>query len=222
VTLVLYHCPDWGSSIIRLALEELDLPYEVHLMDWDAGDFDSPAFRTVNPFGLIPAMTTPEGRMFETAAILLWLIDQHGRLGPGPAHPDRAAFLTWLLFVANTLHVTVMALIHPDRPAGEAAAPEAQRLALERLHAQAAELDRMITDRAPRWLSSAEPGALGYYLGILIRWALSLPEDPAMRFDLGPFPALKAVLAAHEAFPAALRVAEADGLGPTPFTNPRF
>lgn len=160
--------------------------------------------------------------MFETAAILLWLIDQHGRLGPGPAHPDRAAFLTWLLFVANTLHVTVMALIHPDRPAGEAAAPEAQRLALERLHAQAAELDRMITDRAPRWLSSAEPGALGYYLGILIRWALYLPEDPAMRFDLGPFPALKAVLAAHEAFPAALRVAEADGLGPTPFTNPRF
>ena len=45
MTLVLYHCPDWGSSIIRLALEELDLPYEVHLMDWDGGDFDSPAFR---------------------------------------------------------------------------------------------------------------------------------------------------------------------------------
>ncbi len=220
MTLTLYHCPDWASSIIRLALEELGLAYTIHPMDWDAGDLESPAFRAVNPLGLIPAMETPDGRMFETAAILLWLVERHGQLGPPPGAPDRAAFLTWMMFVSNTLHVSVMTLIHPERPAGEAAAAEVQRLALERLNTEAAELETLITDRAPRWLSAAEPGVLGYYLGIILRWAIYLPEDPAMRFDLRPFPALHAVLAAHEGFPAAHRVAEADCLGPHPFTAP--
>jgi hypothetical protein len=42
-----------------------------------------------------------------------------------------------------------------------------------------------------------------------------------MRFDLGPYPALRGVLASHEGSAAALRVAAADSLGPTPFTDPR-
>jgi glutathione S-transferase len=220
LSLTLYHCPDWASSIIRLALEELGLAYTIHPMDRDAGDLDTPAFRAINPLGLIPAMDTPDGRIFETAAILLWLVERHGRLGPVPGDPDRAAFLTWLIFVSNTLHVSVMTLIHPERPAGEAAAAEVRRLALERLNQEAAELETLITDQAPRWLSATEPGVLGYYLGIILRWAMDMPEDPAMRFDLRPFPALRAVLAAHEGFPAARRVAEADGLGPHPFTAP--
>jgi glutathione S-transferase len=219
VTITLYHCPDWASSIIRLALEEIGQPYAIRPMDFDAGDFDAPDFRAVNPLGLIPAMTTPDGPIFETAAILLWLNARHGGLAPSPDDPARAAFLSWLLFTANTLHPTVMAMIHPERPAGEAAAAAAGRAALEDLTAQAGHLETLITTQAPRWLTPAQP-ALGYYLGILIRWAIYLPEDPALRFDLAPFPALRAMLAAHEATPAALRVADLDSLGPTPFTNP--
>jgi glutathione S-transferase len=49
MTLTLYHIPDWASTIIRLALEEIGQPYRVHPMDFDAGDFDAPAFRAINP-----------------------------------------------------------------------------------------------------------------------------------------------------------------------------
>lgn len=220
MSLTLYHIPDWASTIIRLALEELGLPYDLHPMDFDAGDFDTPAFRAINPAGRIPAMVTPEGPIFETAAILLWLIDRHGRIGPGPGDPDRAAFLTWLLYVANTVHPTVMALIHPDRLAGPEAAPQAAGLALEDLHREAALLEALISDHAPAWLSESGPSALADYLGILVRWAIYLPEDPENRFSLGPYPALRAVLAAQETRPTARRVARLDGLGPTPFTNP--
>jgi glutathione S-transferase len=219
VTLTLYHCPDWASSIIRLALEELSLAYDIRPMDWDAGDFDDPAFRAVNPLGLIPAMTTPDGPIFETAAILLWLNARHGGLAPGPNEPSRAAFLSWLLFTANSVHPAVMNLIHPDRPAGEASASDVARLALEKLTMQAAHLEKLITTQGPLWLTPAQP-ALGHYLGILIRWAIYLPEDPGVRFSLAPFPALTAMLAAHEATPAAVRVAAADGLGPHPYTAP--
>lgn len=220
MALTLYHCPDWCSSVMRLALEELGLRYTLKPMDFDAGDFDAPAFRALNPFGLIPTLETDEGPIFETAAILLWLVDRHGRLGPGVDGPGRAAFLSWLLFVSNTLHPTVLALIHPERLAGDGAAGDVQRSALERLNAQAGRIDAFLVTHKPTWLSTSGPGALGHYLGILLRWAMYLPEDRAMRFDLRPFPALRAVLAAHETTAAALRVASADGLGPTPFTNP--
>lgn len=220
MALTLYHCPDWCSSVIRLALEELGLPHDLVPMDFDAGDFDAPAFRALNPFGLIPTLDTPEGPIFETAAILLWLIDRHGHLGPRVDEPGRAAFLSWLLFVSNTLHPTVLLLIHPERAAGDEAAGAVQRVALEKLVGQASRIEDLLTVQRPTWLSASSPGALGYYLGILLRWAMYLPEDPAMRFDLQPFPALRAVLAAHEVSPAALRVAAADGLGPTPFTHP--
>ena len=92
----------------------------------------------------------------------------------------------------------------------------------EALNLQTGQIESLIANQAPRWLSAAEPGVLGHYIGIILRWAMMIPEDPARRFDLRPFPALAAVLAAHEARPAALRVALADDLGPTPFTDPRF
>jgi len=200
----------------------LGVPHDVALLDFDAGDLASPAYRAINPHGRIPAMMTPEGAMFETAAILLWLVDRYGQLGAQVTDPDRAAFLSWLFYLSNTLHVSVMALIHPEDPGGEAAAPMVQSLAFEALNVEVARIERLVGEQAPRWLSAAEPGVIGHYLGVLLRWAMMLPEDPDLRFDLRPFPALTAVLAAHEARPAALRVAEADGLGPTPFTNPRL
>lgn len=218
--ITLYHCPDWASTIIRLVLEDLELPHALIAIEPDAGDLASAAYRAVNPLGLVPAITTAEGPVFETAAILLWLVDRTGQFGPGPADPERAAFLSWLFFASNTLHVTVMDLIHPERPGGEASARAVQARAFEALNVQAAQLETLIGTRAPRWLAAEAPGVMGHYIGILLRWAAMLPEDPALRFDLRPYPALAAVLAAHEARPAALRVAAADGLGPSPFTAP--
>jgi glutathione S-transferase len=217
----LYHIPDWGSSVIRLMLEEIGAPYEIALLDWDAGDFDSPAFRAVNPLGLIPAMDTPDGPIFETAAIILWLNARHGGLCPGPTDPTRGAFLSWLMFTSNSLHQTVMTLIHPDRIAGEALQDVVQAHALRNLHAHADQLEAMLAAKDPDWLSDRAPGALGYYLGILLRWAIYLPETPGMRFSLATYPRLRSVLAAHETFPAARRVAALDALGPTPFTAPQ-
>ncbi|MCX7288106.1 MAG: glutathione S-transferase family protein [Rhodobacterales bacterium] len=217
---ILYHVPDWGSSVIRLVLEEIGAPFTIAPLDWDAGDFDSPAFRAVNPLGLVPALQTPDGPVFETAAIILWLNARHGGLGPGPTDPERGAFRSWLMFTSNTLHQTVLTLIHPDRVAGEQVQDIVQARALEHLNEDVAQLEAMIAKKDPDWLSPRKPGALGYYLGILLRWAMYLPEDPGMRFSLRPYPALRAVLAAHERFPAALRTASSDGLGDTPFTAP--
>ncbi|MCB1329029.1 MAG: glutathione S-transferase N-terminal domain-containing protein, partial [Maritimibacter sp.] len=71
--LCLHYAPDNASLIIRIALEELGLPYETRLVDRQAEAQKSPAYLALNPQGLIPVLETPEGPIFETAAILLWL-----------------------------------------------------------------------------------------------------------------------------------------------------
>ena len=221
MTLTLHHAPDFASTIVRCALEELDLPHTVAIVDIEGGALATPEYRQVNPVGLIPALDTDDGPVFETAAILLWLVDQTGRLGPGPTDPDRGPFLSWLFFTSNALHQAALAMFYPHRPAGEANSAAAQAIAHEQVVARLGLIEQLIAAQSPRWLSTDHPGVLGYYIGILVRWLILLPPEP-YRIRLADFPQLHAVLAAHEARPAALRVATADGLGPTPFTNPRF
>ena len=69
----LHYAPDNASLIIRLALEAQGVAYDTCLVDRAAQGQSAPAYRALNPHGLIPALQTPDGPMFETGAILLWL-----------------------------------------------------------------------------------------------------------------------------------------------------
>lgn len=219
--LTLHHAPDFASTIVRLALEELELPHSIALADIDNGALASPGYRSVNPVGLIPALETDTGPIFETAAILLWLVDRTGRLGPGPDDAERGAFLSWLFFTSNALHQAALAMFYPHRPAGEANTDDARAAAHDQVIARLGLIETLIATRQPRWLSVEEPGVLGYYIGILMRWLIMLPPAP-YGIRLADFPHLQAVLTAHEARPAVQRVAADEGLGPHPFTQPRI
>lgn len=74
----------------------------------------------------------------------------------------------------------------------------------------------------PVWLSPDAPSMLGYYIGVLMRWLAQSPPDAVVHIGSRDYPALRAILAALEARPAALVVAQAEGLGPTIFTNPAY
>ena len=218
MTLTLHHAPDFASTIVRCALEELDLPHTVAIVDIEGGALATPEYRQVNPVGLIPALDTDDGPVFETAAILLWLVDQTGRLGPGPTDPDRGPFLSWLFFTSNALHTASLAMFYPHRPAGEANSDAARAAAHDQVTARLGLIEHLIDSQHPRWLSADQPSVLGFYIGVLIRWLTSLPPDP-YRIDLAAFPQLCAVLAAHESRPSAQRVAADEGLGSHPFTK---
>src|SRR5690606_19758243 len=118
---VLHYAPDNASLVVRLVLEELGQPYRTCLVDRRGRAQDSVAYRQLNPNGLIPALETPDGAMFETGAILLWLAERHDRLAPRPGDPARAALLKWLFFVSNTLHADARLLFYADRHAGSGA-----------------------------------------------------------------------------------------------------
>lgn len=219
----LHYAPDNASLAVRLALEELGQPYDAALVDRARGAQKSPAYLALNRAGLIPVLETPEGAIFETAAILLWLADRHGALAPAPDAPERGDFLKWLFFASNTLHAGLRMLFHPAQFVGEdAAAGQALRdrmgaaLAGHWGHVEAAAAAR------PAWLGAGAPSALDLYLAPLLRWSALYPEGGTGWFRLGDYPHLRAMAAGLETRPSVAAAVAAEGLGPAPFTAPRL
>ncbi len=181
-----------------------------------AEDSKRPAYLALQPMGLIPALETPDGVMFETAAILLWLADRHGALAPTVATPDRARFLTWYMFVANNIHAEVMQLYYAHRVAGEACTDAARTHARARMQRALATLDTMVAKDRPAWLAPDQPSILGYYLCTVMRWMNTFEGDAHIASS--DYPALHAILLGLQTRPAALRSAKAEELGAHLFT----
>ena len=99
----LYSLPTPNGVKVSIALEELGLPYEPHLVSFDTNDQMSPEFLSLNPNNKIPAILDPNGpggqplALFESGAILLYLADKTGQLMP---HDAAARFETiqWLMW----------------------------------------------------------------------------------------------------------------------------
>ena len=217
----LHMTPDSAATILRLALRLTGASFTELPIDRDGGELDTPEYRAMQPLGKIPAMQTPDGPMFETAAILLYLADRHPGLAPAPDSPQRAAFLKWFFFTSTNLHPTLLQVFYPDRVAGEAHATIVKTLAVQRLRDYLTLLDKMVARDAPDWLS-AKPSALSYYVAVLIRWLAGFGPGTIGYIRSEEYPALHAILLALETTPPALEVAEIEHLGPTIFTNPSY
>ena len=63
------------AAIIQWYLEELEIPYEVVLLDMQAGEHLRPDFLKINPMGKVPAIVDGDFRLWESGAILLYLAE---------------------------------------------------------------------------------------------------------------------------------------------------
>ncbi|WP_425070763.1 glutathione S-transferase family protein [Sagittula sp. S175] len=222
MTYVLHYAPDNASLIVRLVLEELGLPYETRLVDRRARAQEGAAYRALNPAGLIPALETPEGVIFETGAIVLWLADRAGRMAPAPSDPARGDFLKRLFFTSNTLHAMLRMTFYPEKYVGEDAGAQAALRAQLVARGEAMSLPNALS-LLDRELSGSEGvDVLSCYLACLLRWCALYPAGDTGWFALSDYPALQRMVASLEGRPAVLRAARAEGLGPHPFTLPQF
>jgi GSH-dependent disulfide-bond oxidoreductase len=101
--LQLYSLPTPNGVKVSIMLEEIGLPYEVHLVDFNTNDQKTPEFLSLNPNGKIPAILDPDGPggkllgLFESGAILQYLAEKTGKLLPADA-ARRYETIQWLHF----------------------------------------------------------------------------------------------------------------------------
>jgi GST-like protein len=88
---------------ISLFLEETGLPCELIPVDTRKGDQFKPEFLKVNPNGKVPAIDDDGVFVFDSNAILLYLAEKTGKFLPANTPANRAATLSWLMFIATGL-----------------------------------------------------------------------------------------------------------------------
>ncbi|MBK8335054.1 MAG: glutathione S-transferase N-terminal domain-containing protein [Sterolibacteriaceae bacterium] len=96
----LYTAATPNGHKVSIALEELALPYEIHVLDLGAKQQKEPWFLAINPNGRIPAIVDRDENdfaVFESGAILIYLAEKTGKLMPQD-FKARSRVLQWLMF----------------------------------------------------------------------------------------------------------------------------
>ncbi len=99
----LYFWPTPNGWKITIALEEMGLPYKLHLIDIGAGDQFKPDFLKIAPNNRMPAIVDPDGpggepiSVFESGAILQYLARKTGKFY-GTSERERIKIDEWLMW----------------------------------------------------------------------------------------------------------------------------
>lgn len=98
--------PGSCSTGIHILLEELELPFEVYLVNLMAGDQFKPEYLTINPKATIPTLVLDDGAAItEFQAIAWWLARRYPKAKLLPDNFDgEVRVLEHMNFVVNTIH----------------------------------------------------------------------------------------------------------------------
>ena len=153
----LYYWPTPNGWKISIALEELGLPYTVHLVNLRAGDQHKPEFLKISPNNRMPAIVDPDGpdgapiAIFESGAILQYLARKTGKLC-GPTERDRIAVDQWLMWQMGGVGPMAGQAHHFLKFAPNADPPQVLPYAMDRYRSETARLygvlDRQLAQHA--------------------------------------------------------------------------
>ncbi|HWJ95695.1 MAG TPA: glutathione S-transferase N-terminal domain-containing protein [Telluria sp.] len=96
----LYSAATPNGHKVSIALEEMALPYTLHVLDLQSNQQKEPWFLAINPNGRIPAIVDRSDdnfAVFESGAILIYLAEKTGQLLPKDVR-GRSRALQWLMF----------------------------------------------------------------------------------------------------------------------------
>ena len=133
--LKLHFAPNSRAGRIVWLLEELELPYEINKMAFHPSDLKSDEHRARHPLGRVPVLDDGDVSIYESGAIVEYVIERHknGGLKPAVDDPRYPEYLQWFHYCegmvmppVNTIVVQTV-LLPPDRR-DETALGQAQKL----------------------------------------------------------------------------------------------
>ena len=96
----LYTSPTPNGYKVSVALEELEIPYNVHFVNLLSGDQKKPEFLKMNPNGRIPVIVDTDNDnlpIMESGAQMIYLAEKTGKLLPAETKA-RSKVIQWLMF----------------------------------------------------------------------------------------------------------------------------
>lgn len=98
-------------------LEELAVDYQLVEIDLERGMQKTPEYLAINPNGKVPTLLHNGNVVYESAAILIYLLDQHPEvdLSPRVGEPLRGRYYQSLFWMSNTLQESANRWAHPEQ-----------------------------------------------------------------------------------------------------------
>ena len=111
----LFCAPNSYAMGVHAILEETGVQYNVRWVELFR-DSPDPDFLAASPHARVPALQGPQGTLFESGAIALYLAERHPGAGLSIelGHPMRGQFLQWMHYLAATLQPDVTLQFHPE------------------------------------------------------------------------------------------------------------
>lgn len=110
MSLTLYTIIPSRGSIAHWMLEEIGEPFDIKVLDLQAGENRQPAYLAVNPMGKVPALDHDGVVITEAAAICCYLADRFPRAGLNVPidDPRRGPYLKWLFFGPSVIEPVIL------------------------------------------------------------------------------------------------------------------
>lgn len=101
----LYFNPRSRAVIAKWMLDECGAQYELVPIDLQKREHKTPEFLAINPAGKLPALVDGQSRVFENAAICLYLAEKfpEAHLAPPIGAPERGRYLSLMVYSTSQL-----------------------------------------------------------------------------------------------------------------------
>ncbi len=101
----LYYNPQSRAVIAKWMLDECDAQYEIVAIDFTKREHKTPEFLKINPAGKLPALVDGDSKIYEGAAICLYLGDKfpQANLAPKIGRPERGRYLSLMVYSTSQL-----------------------------------------------------------------------------------------------------------------------
>jgi len=196
----LYYTPGACSLAVHIVAEEAGIALELEKVDLRHKRTESGAdFLAINDKGYVPALVLDDGSlMTEVAALLMYVADRkpEAKLAPAAGSLSHYRALESLCYIAGEVHKNIGGLFTASADAREPLMANAARR-LDRVARTLEKQDYLLADG----YSVADA-----YLFVVLGWA------PMVKFDLSPWPALKAYSARIAGRPAVQCALRREGL----------
>jgi glutathione S-transferase len=189
-------------------LHEIGCPFELLRVDTAAGENRKPAYLALNPNHRVPTLVHGDRVLYESAAILLYLCENHPEAGlmPLPGEAGRHLFLQWMFYFTNTLQEELQHWWHADNYLDSGAAQaELKTVAERRLHGMFSQIDTVLGQGGPYMLGHRFSAA-DLFLVMLCRWTR------AMAVPATDYPNVKRLIDLVTARPSWVAMMEAEGI----------
>ena len=207
----LYGSPSTAGTAIHWMLLELDVPFDLKLLDFDKAEHKTPDYLALNPDGVVPTLIVDGAPITQMAGIATLLAERHPEAGFAPpvGAAERAEYLSWTLWLANSFQPNFRAWFYPHAPAGPDQANAVRASARAQIEQAWTRIDARLAG-CDAFLFGGEMTIADFLLVMLVRWSRNMPRPAA------DWPALGAYLGRIAAMTSLHEVQAREGLADWP------